>query len=144
MKAITIRQPWAASIFTLSPIHPERGLKNIENRTWRTAHRGPLAIHASQKLAEGFTEGDIPKYRNVTPHGARDHRAWTRGAVIGVVDLVGICNPNEHEPCRFAEWAMWEGYHHWLLDRPRLLDTPIPLSGKPGLFDVDLDLPKAS
>jgi len=43
MKAITIQQPWAEMI--------ARGLKRVENRTWRTSHRGPLAIHAGKSMA---------------------------------------------------------------------------------------------
>jgi len=42
MKALTLTQPWA----TLVAI----GAKRIETRSWGTAYRGPLAIHA----AKGF------------------------------------------------------------------------------------------
>jgi hypothetical protein len=38
MKALTIRQPWASLIAL--------GIKRNETRSWNTAHRGPLAIHA--------------------------------------------------------------------------------------------------
>lgn len=40
MKALTIRQPWAALIAA--------GVKTIETRSWPTKHRGPLAIHAGK------------------------------------------------------------------------------------------------
>jgi hypothetical protein len=43
MKALTLTQPWA----TLVAI----GAKRIETRSWRTAYRGPLAIHAAKGLA---------------------------------------------------------------------------------------------
>ena len=39
MKTLTIHPVWAWAI-----VH---GHKRVENRTWRTAHRGPLLIHAS-------------------------------------------------------------------------------------------------
>jgi hypothetical protein len=40
VKALTIRQPWAwATIY---------GGKDVENRRWRTAYRGPLLIHAGK------------------------------------------------------------------------------------------------
>jgi hypothetical protein len=42
MKALTLWQPWA-SLVALSE-------KSIETRIWSTKHRGPLAIHAAQKL----------------------------------------------------------------------------------------------
>jgi len=41
-KAISIKQPWASAIAFAG--------KDIENRTWRTRYRGPIAIHASGKL----------------------------------------------------------------------------------------------
>lgn len=40
MKAISILQPWASLILS--------GEKRIENRTWATAYRGPLVIHAGK------------------------------------------------------------------------------------------------
>jgi|ERR1019366_4441992 hypothetical protein len=43
MKALTINQPWAEMIC--------RGLKRVENRTWPTNYRGPLAIHVGKSLA---------------------------------------------------------------------------------------------
>lgn len=42
MKALSIRQPWAWLIVN--------GHKDIENRSWRTKHRGQVLIHAGQKL----------------------------------------------------------------------------------------------
>lgn len=40
MKALSLMQPWATLI--------ARDLKRIETRSWRSAYRGPLAIHASK------------------------------------------------------------------------------------------------
>ena len=41
MKAITIWQPWA---FLLA-----MGAKQYETRSWETAYRGPIAIHAAKR-----------------------------------------------------------------------------------------------
>ncbi|HRX79607.1 MAG: hypothetical protein H6821_05565 [Planctomycetaceae bacterium] len=41
-KGLSIAQPWASSIAFAG--------KSIENRSWRTHYRGPLAIHASGTL----------------------------------------------------------------------------------------------
>lgn len=43
MKALSVRQPWAWLI-----VH---GWKAIENRYWRTRHRGPLLIHAAATMS---------------------------------------------------------------------------------------------
>jgi hypothetical protein len=40
--ALSIRQPWASLIVA--------GLKPVENRSWRVRYRGPLLIHAGQRV----------------------------------------------------------------------------------------------
>ena len=40
MKCLTLTQPWASLVVL--------GAKRIETRSWYTAYRGPLAIHASK------------------------------------------------------------------------------------------------
>jgi hypothetical protein len=47
LRALSIRQPWAWLIVN--------GVKDIENRSFRTRHRDPLVIHAGLNLA-GYTE----------------------------------------------------------------------------------------
>jgi len=47
MKALSIKQPWASLI--------AHGIKNIENRTWKTKFRGRIFIHASSN-AKGFLD----------------------------------------------------------------------------------------
>ena len=39
MKAISVKQPWASLIIS--------GIKDIENRKWKTNYRGRVLIHAS-------------------------------------------------------------------------------------------------
>jgi hypothetical protein len=44
IKALTLRQPWAwATIY---------GAKDVGNRRWRTACRGPLLIHADTQASK--------------------------------------------------------------------------------------------
>jgi hypothetical protein len=42
MKVLTVRQPWASLIVA--------GIKNVENRSWRTKYRGKLGIHAGSHV----------------------------------------------------------------------------------------------
>jgi tetratricopeptide (TPR) repeat protein len=44
MKALSIRQPWAWLI-----VH---GVKDVENRTWRTNFRGRFLVHAGMRFDE--------------------------------------------------------------------------------------------
>ena len=51
MKAISIKQPWASLI--------AHGIKDIENRTWRTNYRGRVLIHAGASKKEGWRLNDV-------------------------------------------------------------------------------------
>jgi hypothetical protein len=42
MKALSVQQPWADAIVRFG--------KDIENRTWATPYRGPIAIHAGLRM----------------------------------------------------------------------------------------------
>lgn len=53
MKALTISQPFAETIAS--------GRKWVENRTWATDHRGPLAIHAG-KGTQYLTAAELRGY----------------------------------------------------------------------------------
>ena len=120
MKTLTIQQPWAAAI-----IH---GAKDIENRTWLTRYRGTLAIHAG---AGSFRIYDPDVWMIQYAPGAvgliAPHRC-TKGAIIGVVDLVD-CVRDSSSP-----WASPDCYH-WVLSNPRAIQ-PIPAMGRLGLWDV--------
>ena len=52
MKILTVRQPWASPIVA--------GLRDVENRSWRTKYHGRLGIHA----AIGFDQDAIDAHRD--------------------------------------------------------------------------------
>ena len=63
MKALSIRQPWAWLIVRPDLTDPAKRaaafaageIKDIENRTWATKHRGPFLVHAGQTFdMEGY------------------------------------------------------------------------------------------
>jgi hypothetical protein len=122
MKALSVRQPWTWLII--------QGNKRIENRTWRTDHRGLLAIHASSHRREydshypGGTDG-MPALPELGP----EHF----GHLVGLVDLVDCVPFAEVEGRPFAE-----GPWCWLLKESRLI-VPVPWRGMPGLFSVPDD-----
>jgi len=120
MKVLSVRQPWAWLIMQAG--------KDIENRSWATNYRGPLAIHAARRY------DDMPSVHTALRRMCRagvtvpEPDELTYGAIIGVVDLVdcvqGIKSP----------WA-FKGHWHWVLENPRPVE-PIPLRGQLGLFDL--------
>lgn len=123
MKAISVQQPWAELIL--------QGRRTLELRTYAPRYRGPLAIHAAQKVKAtasalyGLNPAELP-----------------RGAVLGVVDLVDVIELTEesYEATRGEHLCPgpWEpGFVGWRLARPRRLAQPVSLPGRQGLFTVD-------
>ena len=109
MRAITIRQPWAELIV--------RGDKDVENRRWRTNHRGPLLIHAGGSVNRGsFAKHGVPEDAE-------------RSAIIGIVEVVDCTQE------RTSSWHE-EGSWGWYLKRARRFRKPIPMKGRRGLFEV--------
>src|SRR5690348_5615469 len=109
MRAITIHQPWAELIV--------RGEKDVENRSWRTHHRGPLLIHAGARAdAASFAE-----------HGVSDDAE--RSAIIGVVEVVDCTRD------RTSRWHA-EGSWGWYLVGARRFRKSVPMKGRRGLFEV--------
>ena len=113
MKCLSVRQPWATLIV--------RGYKDIENRTWDTAYRGNLFIHASKQYDEEEISQAISSYR-LNPDD------FPKGAVVGVVELKDIVT--EHHS------AWFNGPYGWVLEKPEEM-PPTPCRGRPSLFELD-------
>ena len=113
--ALSVRQPWAHLI-----VH---GHKNIENRTWRTMHRGPLFIHASRVVAPVSHRSIKRMFHVELPH------ELPTGGIVGVVHIVDCVD--EHTS------AWFEGPWGWVLRGA--FPTPLaPCVGSLGLFDVPI------
>lgn len=123
MKALTICQPYAELI--------ARGDKPIENRTWATPYRGPLAIHAGKSLQWFDPEADLRLY------GLRKGDL-VLGAVVALAELVACLHVDQAWPGR---WRHLKDHEHangpwcWILENVRRVDTPISARGAQGLWD---------
>jgi len=132
MMALTISQPFASLIAS--------GEKWIENRTWYTPYRGPLAIHA----------GKGTQYLT-----AKELRQYPSGCIVAVARLVacvriGAIQFNDampaHRKCivpgTTKNWSEVARHKHvegpwcWILEDVVKLETPVPLRGAMGLFSV--------
>ena len=128
MKALSIRQPWAWLI--------ANGYKSIENRTWDTNVRGPIAIHAGKTfdrhgydwVCEFFPHIEMPRPDE-----------FERGGIIGVAIIIGVLSG---ECCSFATQirSLWFfGPFGFTLCGQR----PVPfvqLRGQLGFFNVPDDV----
>ena len=100
MKAITIHQPWARLI--------AKGIKRYETRSWRTNHRGLLAIHAStnRRALESFItirrsrKGDVYSYAipfdGMFTIDAATMWAHLHHGHISAIAYLHSCEPAEH------------------------------------------------
>lgn len=112
MRALTIRQPWAAFI-----AHSD---KRIENRVWPTSYRGTLLIHAGKTVDRG-----LPRWLTALARTIR----IDQGAVIAVARLTDS-HPDDGECTR---WSARGQFHH-VLDDVTVLRTPVSHRGALGLW----------
>ena len=131
MKALSIKQPWASLI--------AHGIKDVENRTWKTKFRGRILIHVSAPtkfkvdLTNDQTKLAIPVLKTAI------EGTMPFGAIIGEVDIVdcvmnhssiwaekteteGITDVNTGE---FIPYRKQKPVYNWVLANPVLYDTPI-------------------
>lgn len=123
MKALSIKQPWADLIVL--------GMKDIENRKWRTNYRGRLLIHASQQIDEKgeWLLCSTPIFRNdMNRLYYIEGHAVHRGFIIGAVDLLDCVTISP------SKW--FSGPYGFLMGNPVIFKEPIPYRGKLGIFEV--------
>ena len=111
MRVLTIRQPWASLIVA--------GIKDVENRSWATRHRGKLGIHAASRYDQSL----------VDEYGDLLNDDLPLGALIGSVTLVDCVQGSR------SEWALPERWH-WVLANPKKLVRPRWVPGKLGLWNT--------
>lgn len=140
MKTLSVRQPWSWAI--------ARGFKPVENRTWSTPYRGPLAIHAGQRWDDSgdealrFVVSTLRAQGSPVPPTLQDELPLSgTGLVVAVVDLVDICGDGVHGECDCGPWAA-TGQMHWRLANARPLAEPVPAKGRLGLWDFDVEVPR--
>lgn len=115
IRALTIRQPWAAAI-----AHAD---KRIENRTWPTSYRGTLLIHAGKTV-----DRRAGRLASAVVRGLR----LDLGAVLAVAKVTG-CHDSAEERIPCTPWSATGQFHH-VLDEVTALPLPIPWTGAQGLW----------
>lgn len=124
MYALTIKNPWAWLI--------AQGIKRVENRSWPTAHRGPLAIHAG-KTPDPLDDEVLGLFESLE---ITIPARLTYGAIVAVVNVVDCVKLDEtydlpgwlnDDPFAFGPFV-------WILEDARAV-KPIPWKGKLGLWE---------
>lgn len=140
---MSIAQPYA-SLIALPATDPRH--KRVENRTWVTKHRGPVAICASKSM------------KWIEPHDRRgpgfekfgfEIAALPLGAVVAVANLCGCIDlADGHvaaEDLRRWPWLEFQQLHLFgprcfLLEAVKALPTPVPVKGMLYLFELPADV----
>lgn len=134
MRALSVRQPWAAAIAYFG--------KTVENRSRATRHRGLIAVHASLELAEG-ADAAVERICEITGYAPRIVLARdARGAILGVAEIVGCHQSGDTDHCDAggvcSPWAQ-PGQWHWEIGNARALSWPYGVRGALGLWRLDED-----
>ena len=137
MKAISVRQPYAGLIIA--------GIKNVENRTWKTNYTGQLVIVSTAKPdAQKWWAAMRKKIKELDQVFPED-LCKINGAALGVVDFNYLLWMDEngdpttdHPTLTQAETAAWwnPDMIGFYLENPRRLLAPIPITGRLGLYTL--------
>lgn len=128
MKCLMLKQPWAHLVAT--------GKKTMETRTWRTNYRGQLAIGASQAHD---VDGDVYlRSRSIQFPPAIQ---MVRGAIVATATLRDVvAYTPELVPQGLCPHTAGEVRYGWLLEDVKMLERPVPVKGRLGLFDLPLGI----
>jgi len=125
MKVLTIKQSWAQLICS--------GIKDVENRSWKTNFRGEILIHAAAKDYD-FKNQMTSEYQR---HWiAQIKKPYTHGAIIGSVKIVDCIKSKDSKHKEWGNLYCW----HWILEDAKLFEVPTPAKGKLSFWNFDENL----
>lgn len=137
LKALSLTQPWAELVVL--------GEKQWETRSWRTSHRGRIAIHAAKKFPRWAI--DLAQHNRYFVNAIKNKPAALNmplGFIVGTVKVVAIQSTDAmldvlgHKELAFGDYhaERWA----WQLANPIMLDDPIPCRGALGLWELPGDV----
>ncbi|KAB7754409.1 Uncharacterised protein [Mycobacteroides abscessus subsp. abscessus] len=120
---LTVRRPWASLLL----VPRELGGKNVENRSWTTAYRGPVLIIAGTRVDEPGLVAARRARLDVNWHTRQ--QGWLGGAVLTDV------HPATDDCCRPWGTAPIDDtpLYHWVFEHPARLALPARGAGFLGL-----------
>lgn len=151
MKALSIKQPWASLI--------AHGIKDIENRTWKTNFRGRIYIHESGSVVKEIdftTQQTAELFENGIWHPDKGFNSELNitSTIIGEVDIVDCVINHEsiwaEQSVNYFPKNLPNGIparagkkeskpiYNWVLANAVLYDEPIlNVKGKLSLWEFD-------
>lgn len=126
-RGLTLRQPWASAITHLG--------KRVENRSWTSCYRGPVALHAGKAAPDAQLLADME-----TVFGSRLlPSCLPRGGVVAVAELVDVHYATAPACLCSPLWAEPRAYH-WVLADVHVLPELVPCRGGLKLWRLPDDL----
>ena len=132
-KALSVAQPWASAIAYAG--------KDVENRSWRTHYRGPVAIHASGSLRKGDVDDLVRQVRGGPRRRlmewirkgqrrvglANDDQEIVQSHILAIAMIVD-CVERSSSPWHYPDsWG-------WVLEGVVPIE-PVPMKGTLGLWE---------
>lgn len=156
MKVLSIKNPWAYMI--------AHGIKDVENRTWKTNYRGELLIHVSGKDIVDIFDDDLPKEilseyekywkakdrnedyemknefaKKMAELDIKSENIILKEKKIFYKSKLIIGKVNLVDITRESK-SIWAGKncYHWIMKNPIIFEKPIEILGKLGLWNYEL------
>jgi len=123
MKALSIKQPWASLI--------THGIKDIENRTWKTHFRGRIYIHASGKpkpkenIYSVLNQEQWEEANDKFSLGEFNPDNLEYSAIIGEVDIIDCVVNHDSIWAEKQNDLTQKPIYNWVLANPLLYAEPI-------------------
>ncbi len=136
MRIITLHQPWA-SLLAVGP-------KKYETRSWKTKHRGWIAIHAALNFNRFITDAHYRFEKELKEMGIEPIMSTPRGAVVAIAKLERIIHcgsnreiliPDYHEVLDYGDYS--PGRWVWVFSEIVPVEPAIPAIGRQGLWNWD-------
>jgi hypothetical protein len=111
-RVLSIKNPWAYLIVS--------GIKDVENRSWKTNYRGKLLIHSTQTPIKFNTYDELfttDQIKSIKEYNINFNKLFN-SAIIGESELVD-CIQNSNSI--WAESGQW----HWVLSNQKIYENPI-------------------
>ncbi|WP_379142413.1 ASCH domain-containing protein [Paenibacillus sp. sgz500992] len=132
MRCLTIRQPWATLVAL--------GEKSFETRSWRTAYRGEIAIHAGLKIDKAVCLRE--PFRSVLARHGLTADNLPAGAIVATGSLIncyevtaGMAEEGWPYGSEYIFGDYREGRFAWELTGVTPLEDNIPAKGRLGFWE---------
>jgi len=128
LKCLSISQPFASLIIS--------GKKSIELRNWNTKFRGEFLIHSPTKI------------RMEDCRRLKIDTNLPTGVIIGKATLYDVKKYNslkevvQDKKLHLASTKFWNKKYGFMLKNPKAFKIPIPMKGKLGFFDIEIQKSK--